>query len=315
MEIVSMQARALVLSALLVVSLFAMAGIGSAGSTHVLDEADHLGTEAAAIEFAQEGETHMTSRAPDLTATAAAEAGTCGVTGTKVGPFEVGGPSDVRNDYLCLEYGEGIERTFIVYVTAGVWHAYSDPSVEAVGEDDATAAYDSVRIDGERYLEVEVTLDEPGRYVFPVNRERSWMMGRWDTNRDRIEDVSGVSVADDSRWQYVDATQFKNGSTHIVRAPNGTDDLLFEYRDGDATDEDAWREMPGHDRSDRPVYYNADSDEQAQIIVTNADNPPEVRYKEDATTGDRFGTALREIGDVLDDLWPFHVTPTGGLTG
>ena len=305
--------KALALSALLVVSLVAMAGVGSAGSTHVLGEGEHLGTEDASIEFAQEGETHVSTRAPDLTATAAAESATCNVTGTEVGPFEFGGPSDVRNDYLCLEYGESIERTIVVYVTGGIWDAYADPTVEAVGDDEATAAFDSARIDGERYLEVEVTLDEPGTYVFPVNRERSWMMGRWDANRDRIEDVSGVSVADEGRWQYVDATQFENGSTHIVRAPNGTDDLLFEYRDAASNDSDDWREMPNRDRSDHPVYYNADSDEQAQIIVTSPENAPEVRYKEDATTADRFGTALREIGDVLGDLWPLQTAPAGGV--
>jgi hypothetical protein len=302
--------RALAVALVLVAMLVATPPV-AAQTTHTLGPDSHLGTEAAAIEFAQTGTTSTSQQAPDVTVTAARTDAECAVKRTEVAGFEFGGPSDFRNDYVCFEYDETIERTFEVYLTNGIWPPYEDPNVESVSNSSAQAAFDAVSRNGQRYLRVQVTLSEPGTYTFPVNQERSFVMGRLGRTQERIENVSGVSVAGDGDWQRVNASAFENGSTHIVKAPNGTDELLFEYREPGTAAE--WQQMPSRDRDAHPVYYNLGSETEAQVIVTDPQNPPDVRYKTNAETGDRLGTAIREIlsiGDRLEDAWPLQA---GGI--
>lgn len=294
---------------LLLVTAFTVAPMAVAGqTTHTFGPDGHLGSENAAIEFAQSDTTSASMQAPDVTVTAARSDANCAVERTEIAGFEFGGPSDTRNDYVCLEYDETIERTFEVYITNGVWSPYDDPNVESVSNASGQAAFSAVSQNGQRYLRVQVTLSEPGTYTFPVNQERSFVMGRLGRTQERIENVSGVSVAGDGDWQRVNASAFENGSTHIVKAPNGTDELLFEYREPGSAAE--WQQMPSRDRDAHPVYYNLGSETEAQVIVTDPQNPPDVRYKTNAETGDRLGTAIREIlsiGDRLEDAWPLQV--------
>ncbi len=251
-------------------------------------DADHgLTSDAAKASFEEDGIATTSLSAPDVTITIASELSQCGVEDWTV--------SDVRNDFVCLEYGEEIDRTLRFFVPNEYWHPYIRETVDPV-HGDASASFEPV--EDSEYTAITATVDKPSTIVWPVNAESSWFAQRKDSTISNVEELTGVGVAETDTWQY--ATLTGNGTGYSVRAPNGTDALTLEYNTTDG-----WVTVPDEETSYAPVYAQEyeGRDDRVVLITTNSRKTPlDVRYKTDATSTDRIGSALREIRQIDDRL-------------
>ncbi len=270
---------------LLVVSLIA---VPVTAQTMTTIDADHgLTSDAAKASFEQDGVASTSLTAPDVTITIASELSQCGIEDWTV--------SDVRNDFVCLEYDEEVDRTLRFFVPNEYWHPYVRETVDPV-HGDVTASYEPVQ-DAE-FTAVTATVEEPTTIVWPVNAESSWFAERRDSTIANVEKLTGVGVAEAETWQY--AMLSGNETGYSVRAPNGTDALTLEYNTTDG-----WVTVPTEETSYAPVYAQEyeGRDDRVVLITTNSSGTPlDVRYKTDSTSTDRIGAALREIGQVDDRL-------------
>ncbi len=270
---------------LLVLSLVA---VPAAAQTMTTIDADHgLTSDAAKASFEEDGVATTSLSAPDVTITVASELSQCGVEDWTV--------SDTRNDFVCLEYSEEIDRTLRFFVPNEYWHPYVRETVDPV-HGDVTASFEPV--EDSEYTAVTATVDEPTTVVWPVNAESSWFAERKDSTISNVEELTGVGVAQTDTWQY--ATLTGNETGYSVRAPNGTDALTLEYNSSDG-----WVTIPTEEKSYAPVYaqeYEGRDDRVVLITTNSSETPLDVRYKTDSTSTDRISAALREIGQIDDRL-------------
>lgn len=280
------------LAELLVVGLLvALVGgsvaLATASPTRLTLDADHaLDTEEKQGEFERTGVATATIDAPSMSISVSTEhdVSECGISGWH---------SDLRNDYLCVTYDEEIDRTVRVYIPAEYWAPYVRAAVEPV-KGDAVASFEPV--EDAAYTSVTVTLSEPGTYAWPVTMEASWFSGTKDRNIERVENVTGVGVPDQQSWSYIEPSELGGAqSAYVVRAPNGTTNLVIEYKTGP----EEWSAVPDEEKGYAPVYYTTKQgvDDRVYVFATTAD-PPEVRYKTEAGARDMIGSALREIGQT-----------------
>ncbi|MEF8856882.1 MAG: hypothetical protein V5A16_05610, partial [Haloplanus sp.] len=252
---------ALVVGLLLVALVAGAAPVAAdetAPTTTIGTDSDLADSEAG-VEFRETGNVSVAYAAPNVSIMATQEAEHCGV--DRDGASGIFGVfSDTRNDYLCLEYGEDVTRQFEIYVSASVWAGYDREGVDAE-TGDAPAHFESVTINGSDYLRVTVTVDEPGTYAYPINRESAFVAERVDTYRDSAANITGVGAAN-SEWRYVNPEDYSNESTYVLQAPNGTDTLLLEYQD---PVEGTWQVVPEGKQSYAPVYYEQVSE--TEILV------------------------------------------------
>lgn len=248
-------------------------------------DADHgLTADAKKAQWETEGLATARLTAPELTMTVASEHDQCDIDGYH---------SDIRNDYFCVEYGEEIDRQIRIYVPDEYWTPYVRTAVEPVsGGVEASFA----PAENGQYTAVTFTATEPGTYAWAINREASWFSGAKDRTLKNLENVTGVGVPSTSEWQYIAPEKLSGTeSAFVVRAPNGTDNLILEYRTGP----EEWTTVPDEEREFAPVYYQTKDgvDDRVFVFATNA-SAPEVRYKTKAGSRDRLGSALREIGQI-----------------
>lgn len=290
---------------LIAVSLFAGVPVASAESTTVIGTDGPLADSDAGSEYRETGNVSAEYTAPDVTVQATQQAEDCGV--ERSGASSIfGWFSDQRNDYLCVDYDESVQRTFEIYVTQRIWAGYERDEVDSK-TDGPPASFESRTIDGERYLKVTVTLDEPGTYAYPINRESAFLAERIDRHRDRVENVTGVGIAADDEWQYVNSEDYSNESTYVLQSPNGTDALLLEYES-----ESGWEVVPEGRQSYAPVYYEQVSETEVLVFAAGTDQPPRLRYTENPTKTTMFDSFLRESSKVLDRLDDLFSSLGGG---
>lgn len=294
--------RQILLACLLAVALVTPAAAGE--PTRLTLDADHeLDTEAKQATFERTGSATASLTAPEMDLTVAAEHETCDIDGFY---------SDVRNDFFCIDYGEEIDRTIRVYIPAEFWHPYLREGVEPVSGD-AKATFEPVE-DGQ-YTAVTVTVTEPGTYAWKVNSEASYFAGAKDRTLDNVEDITGVGAPETEEWQFIKPSELGgNQSAYVLRAPNGTDALIVEYRQPN----DEWSRVPDEQKSYAPVYTETKSgvDDRVYVFSTTTDSP-EIRYKTEPGRTDRLDSALREIGSIwtrTEEITGFDIPFVGSDT-
>lgn len=272
--------------------------MATAESTTVIGTDGELASGDAGVEFRETGNVSASYVAPEVTVTATQQAADCGVDRSGVWSF-FGLFSDTRNDYLCLEYHESVTRTFEVYVSQSIWAGYERESVSPT-EGDVDARFEGKEINGERYLKATVTLKEPGTYAYPVNRESTFLAERVDRHSDRVENVTGVGIAKDDEWQYVNSEDYSNESTYVLQSPNGTDGLLVEYET-----ENGWEVVPEGRKAYAPVYYEKVSETEILVFAAGTEEPPRLRYTKNPAPGTMFDSLIREAKDVPERIGDF----------
>lgn len=283
------------LVAILVIGMLLPAAMAS--PTRVTIDADHgLDTESKQAEFERTGSASVNLTAPEMQLTVASEHSTCDIDGFS---------SDVRNDYFCIHYNEEIDRTLRVFIPAEYWHPYLRDDVKPVAGD-AHASFKPAE-DGQ-YTAVTVTIDEPGTYAWKVNSEASYFAGAKERTIENIENVSGVGAPQTDEWEYIQPAEMGgNQSAYVLRAPNGTESLIVEYKAANGE----WSAVPDEQTNYAPVYYETKTgvDDRVYVFSTTTD-PPEVRYKTTAGATDKIDSAIREIGSVggrLEEITGFDI--------
>lgn len=276
----------------------------AAGQSMLTIDADHaLTTDAKQAAFEQTGVATASLNAPDLSITVAADhdGKGCGIKGWH---------SDLRNDYLCLQYNEEIDRQVRIFIPAEYWTPYLRTSVDEVGGGPA-ATFEPV--ENGQYTSVTVTLSGSGTYAYPVTKEASFFAGARDRTLGNLENITGVGYPERQAWQYIPAERLGgNQSAYVVRAPNGTENLLLEYETSDG----GWSTVPDGAKSFAPVYFETKRgvEGRAYVFATTSD-PPRVRYKTQAGGRDQLGAAFREIGQIpsrLEEILNINIPFFGG---
>ncbi len=272
-------------SSLLVVTLIMSP---AAAQTITTVDANHgLTKDSAKASFEKNGVAEASLTAPDMTITVASELSQCGVEDWTV--------SDIRNDFVCIEYDEEIDRELRFFIPNEYWHPYVRESVSPI-HGNVTASFEPVE-DGE-FTAITATVTEPTTIVWPVNAESSWFAERKDSTIANVEELTGVGVADGDAWQY--ATLSGNGTGYSVRAPNGTEALTVEFNTSDG-----WVMVPDEETAYAPVYaqeYVGRNDRVVLITTNSSETPLEVRYKTDSSNTDRIAAAMREVRQIDDRI-------------
>jgi hypothetical protein len=294
--------RHLCLAAILVVGLLAATVPVAAEPITVIGTDGPLADDTAGVEYREAGEVSANYDAPDVTVTAAQDGEACGIESDGLdGLFS--GLSDARNEWLCIQHNESVARTYELYVSESIWAGYERESVEPDGGG-PPASFQPKTIDGERYLHVTVTITESGEYAYPVNRESTFLAERINRHSERIENVTGIGIAQDDEWQYVAPDDYSNESTYVLQAPNGTDNLLVEYETSEG-----WEAVPEGESPYAGVYYQQASDTEVLVLASGVEEPPRLRYTQDASTTTMLDSFWREatrvpdrIGDLIDSF-------------
>ncbi|WP_373190027.1 hypothetical protein [Halolamina sp.] len=280
------------IAALIAVCLLSTA-VGAATMT-IIDAGHSLTDDTAKANFEQDGYAQADLSAPNMTIEVAADLEQCGISSWTV--------SDTRNDFLCVTYGEDIDRTIRLFIPDAYWHPYVRESVDPV-EGDATASFEPVQ--GGDYTAVEFTVTEPTTVVWPINADSSWFSSRKDSTISNLESVTGVGVAEQTSWQYANLSG--NGTGYVIRAPNGTDALTVEYQ----TEDGEWATVPGNEEGYAPLYMQGyDGVDDRTVVVATVSESPQIRYKTDATRRDKLGAGWRELtrmDDRIEELFGIDI--------
>lgn len=294
--------RNALLAALLVVSLVAGLPVAAGQSAPLTIDADHaLTADAKQSQFVEDGAASTDLEVPDMTVTVASEHATCDVSGFH---------SDLRNDYLCIEYREAVDRRIRIYIPDEYWAPYLRESVDPV-KGAATASFEPVG--GANYTAVTFRVTEPTTVVWPVTKESALFASARDRTFDRVENVTGVGMPDTQQWQYIPPERLAgNASAYVVKAPNGTDQLQLEY----TTDDGEWAPVPEGEQRYAPVYYQTKQgvDDRVYVFSTTTD-PPRIRYKTKAAPTSEIAAAFREIGQIpnrIEDIFGVDLPFVGG---
>lgn len=270
------------LTALLLVIALLAVPVGASTMTTV-DDNHGLTDDVAKANFEQDGKATTSLNAPNMTITVASELEQCGLSSWAV--------SDTRNDFLCVEYGEEIDRTIRLYIPDEYWHPYVREEVDPV-VGDAVASYEP--IEGGEYTAVKFVVTGPATVAWPINADSSWFSSRKDSTINGLESITGVGVAETQGWQYGNVSG--NGTGYVIRAPNGTDTLTVEVKT-----EDGWATVPDKEKSYVPVYTQEYDDVDDRVVVVSAvSEPSEIRYKTEATRRDKLGAGWRELTQMDD---------------
>jgi len=260
--------------------------ITNLGTSHALDSSE------AIDEYESEGHTSADLTRLDMTVTAAQSREDVGLGDEPL-------PTNVRNDFLRLEYDEEAERTVRIMLPKDYWTPYMRENVQSITSDH-TATYQPTR--GGEYVAVSVHFDGPADVVFPVqwDSELSYRIAERIDNR--LNKSFGVSIRGDSGgWTYVDAQNLTDGPGHAIGQAPG--DVTVQY---DATpDEPAetWINAPEGETFSNEIYYYDRGDNGSAYIVSKTDDPPAVRYKTDSSFADDLRGAVNDLTQVPDRIF------------
>ena len=299
--------QSLVLSLLLVCSLFALPGLAAddGEDEYVTDiAADHdLDTVDAISTFNSEGQVETDLTRIDMTVTIADEKSDVGASGRML-------PTDTANDFLRLQYNEDAERTVRILIPEEYWEPYLQEDVESITSPH-TADYKTSR--GGEYTAVIITFDGPADVVLPAKWVDSTSYKALERVDQRLEKSVGITVRDDgSEWTYVESEDLVSGPGYEIGEKSG--DVTVQLDATPDSPEETWiNAAEGETMGEDIYYYQRDSENGSTYIVSKTDNPPAVRYKVDSTFMDRIRGDIRDI-----TLIPSRLKDTingGGLFG
>lgn len=299
---------ALVLAALLAVSLVALAApaTASSGETVAIDDGHGLTSDTERETFAEDGVASTTETYPDVTLTVAESSEDVGLDGLRYTDFDT--------TYLRVEYDESIDRTLRFYVPDDYWHPHPDTLGSVT--DDTTATLEPTS-EG-NYTAVEMHVDGETDAVFEVRKQASVVFNARDHGTDWLANETGVDIprldGSSDHWEYVPTEELTTDSPTVgIESPDG--DVTLQYDAAGTADpaDQAWRTLPECSSSaggDAPVCWYDDSDPDRVNVLAQTDSPPDIRYHHDAgfmadvraSTGELVSIVTQEIPDDIGDF-------------
>ena len=219
-------------------------------------------------------------------------------------------PSDLRNDFLRIEYREDFDRTLRIHIPreyiSGIGlegSPYSQAGVESVTTDHH-ADLEPVR--GGEYLEVVVHVDEPSDIVLPIQRDSATSYRAVEWADSRIEMITGYTVFSGDEWKHIDGSEISENRT--LELEGDPDNMVVQYDAHKEDPDETWINAPrGEDDSvGVHVITTSDGSNETAHLVATTDDPPDVRYKPEATPSDEatgWYNDAREIPKRIQDMF------------
>lgn len=271
-----------------------------------LDEDTPLTTESAWSAFESNGSVTADVAAPDLSITVAKE---------QEGVSLDGWHNDYSNQYLRVNYREGIDRTIRFYVPSNYWGAYYDERVESVAGDNAVAKLTPVA--NGRYTAVTIKFTEKTDAVFKISQLKGKTWSFWSNRDDQLGNVTGLSTGIDGndQWNYASSTDWSRDGTLSIENVSNPGSVAIQYDSDVSADKEVWLGVPEGQREYAPVYYfvrePANASENATVVVVSKEGePPALRMKRTSSTGDGISSVLNDwsqipnrVGDFVDSIF------------
>ncbi|MFC6720902.1 hypothetical protein ACFQGT_00450 [Natrialbaceae archaeon GCM10025810] len=285
--------RSIALAVVLIVSLVAVPGVAIADDEDDTDSvtdigADHdLDTSDAITEYNEAGHTETDLSRIDMTVTVAESKADVGLEDQPL-------PTDVRNDYLRLQYDEEAERTVRILIPDDYWTPYLREEVQSIS-DDHTAEFEPVR--GGSYTAVVIRFEEPADVVLPVQWDSSLSYEVTERIDERLNKSIGFQIRDDDTgWTYLEDENLSEGAGHEIDGAPG--DVTVQYDATPDRPEETWINAPRGETLSDDIYYYDRGENGTTYVVSKTDEPPAVRYKEDSTFADRARGAINDLREV-----------------
>lgn len=284
--------RPAILAALVVLSLLtAGVTVGAAQGEVFAVEQTPLDEPATADRFDEDGLVRANVTTLDLTVAVAQDHEDLGIEG---------GYIDTNQRYVCLDYRESVGRTIRVEVPddyvaprPGIAESVtSDHTAQLQPTEDGNATAMTVQFGGQ------------ARPCFRFKQASGWYFSARDEADDILNETTGVGLpsltGSEQPWQYVEAGTFANATTH--RIGDGEHEYTVEF-DAEAGENRTWLAVPDCDdpSEQRVCKYPADRANATYVLMTTADDPPPIRYRQGGpgATG-VFGGGLSDIGQAID---------------
>lgn len=271
----------------------------SGGDALTLSADIPINSDASVSDYEQTGVVEAGVTAPQMTITVGDERDDVGL-GYTLDPLD----GSTRNDFVRIEHHEDISRTVRIPISSEYWKPFPRESLESQGEDH-TATLEPVDISGRTYTLLTVTFDGADSTVFAIPEDAIAVYSATERTEDRVNSTFGIDLGvTPSPWSEIPPSVF--GNETAVRIEGEPDSMMVQYNDGTAEDP-KWLSVPTDPKDGVPVYrMQKDGVDGAVYVVSKTTENPTIRYKTEATLGDRISVAVREARNlpsrVLDGL-------------
>jgi len=214
--------------------------------------------------------------------------------------------TDIRNDYLRIDYDEDYPRTIRLLLPREYITPYnSETGSITTGH---VASLEPAR-NGE-FMAVEVEVEGPADIVIPLNKDHAVSYGLIERVDKNVEQISGISPLDrNHEWQYIDPTELEQGAN---RLNHSLDDMAVQYDATPEQPEPTWINIPEGETAGAPVYLiQLDGTDDIAIVATT-ESPPEIRYRTEGTLPAQVRGWVSEameipgnVRDRVEDLLPW----------
>ena len=220
-------------------------------------------------------------------------------------------PTDVRNNFLRIEYNEDFERTLRIHVPRDYQTPYTQSGVGSLTSDD-TAEFRPVR--GGEYLEVVITVEDESDIVLPLQKDSSFSYRAVEWADTRVQLVTGLTFfGSGDEWQYLDSEELDADAAYELDGDPAN--VAVQYDVERTNPEETWLNAPkGEDQGDGVYWFVREEDgEQSAYVVATEDESPHVRYKSDATTMDHWYGEARDATKIPDRIREVLEDGLGGI--
>lgn len=206
-----------------------------------------------------------------------------------------------RNDFVRVKHRENIGRTVQIPVSADYWNPFPRERLDSLDESH-TATLEPVQIDGEQYTLITIEFDGAESAVFPIPEDAIAVYSTAENTEERTNDTLGVELGlTPSPWSTINPEVFTGNSTS-VRIEGNPEETMTQYNAGTPA-EPEWVPIPDGQRRNVPVYrMQKDGVENAVYVVSATTDPPQVRYKKQATYGDKVGGWVTDAQKLPDRI-------------
>lgn len=279
--------------AILLVLAFFVVATAPVAASGITDVGMVLNSEDKIQEYEQSGTTTANLIAPDLSVTASKTEAGCDVSSWTY--------SDYTHDYLCIDYGEDIDRTLRLELPLG-YVGIHEGQIESINGN-ATAEFKKSPSGDALIVTVDVT--GPTRAVWGLNEGTEQFNGLREQSRENVANLSGIELAgESSEWQYIDSTAI-NASTgaYIVEIPSNMsttlDDVLVQYH----VDGEEWARAGSDSDTRKPVYTTTRSGVDDRVYIhSTTKSPPQVRYKLKSGPTDTATSIISDFKQVAPNV-------------
>lgn len=276
-----------------------------------------INSDASVQEYEQNGSVTGDVTAPQMSVTIGDEREDVGL-GFTLDPLD----GSTRNDFVRVEHKEEMTRTVRIPIHGDYWKPFPRESLSSMDENH-TARMEKVQYDGETHTLLTVTFEGKDSAVFPIPEDAIAVYSASERTEKNVNSTFGIDLGvTPSPWSEIEPSVFENETA--VRIEGEPEKMMIQYNDGTAQNPE-WLHVPEGQKSGVPVYQmQKDGVDGAVYVVSTSSDAPTIRYKTQATWGDKISVWTREAESLPERVseglgfeppdFPFAVVPSTGVS-